>query len=84
MTTEQETRQLNSTIDAKLADELELLKEKTKVPKKALIEEAIRLLLQQYRSLTAIYKNGAVDKQFIEMVNDKMKQYDQTMKKLAE
>ena len=49
-----------------------------------LIEEAIRLLLQQHRALTAVYKNGVVDKQFIAMVDEKMKQYDQTMKKLAE
>ena len=77
-------KQLNSTIDAKLLDELEQLKEKTKVPKKALIEEAIRLLIQQYRAMTAVYKDGVVDKQFIALVDEKMKQYDQTMKKLAE
>ena len=83
MSTEQ-TKQLNSTIDAKLVAQLEQLKEKTKVPKKALIEEAIRLLLQQHRSLTAVYKNGVADNQFIAMVDEKMKQYDQTMRKLAE
>lgn len=77
------TQQLNTAIDSKLIDELEELKKKTKVPKRALVEEAIRLLLEQYRSLTSVYKNGVVDKQFIGMVETAMKQYDQTMKKLA-
>lgn len=83
METAQE-KQLNSVVDAKLLAELEQLKEKTKVPKKVLIEEAIRLLLQQYKSLTAVYKEGIVDKQFVGIVDETMKRYDQTMRKLAE
>ena len=79
----QATQQLNAEIDAKLLNELEELKNKTKVSKKALVEQAIRLLLEQYRSITAVYKNGIVDQQFMMMVDTAMKQYDQTMKKLA-
>ncbi len=79
----QATQQLNAEIDAKLLNELEELKNKTKVSKKALVEQAIRLLLEQYRSMTAVYKNGIVDQQFMMMVDTAMKQYDQTMKKLA-
>ena len=80
----QATQQLNAEIDAKLLDDLEDLKNKTKVSKKALVEQAIRLLLEQYRSLTAVYKNGIVDQQFMSMVGEVMKQYDPTMKKLAQ
>ena len=79
----QATQQLNAEIDSKLLNELEELKNKTKVSKKALVEQAIRLLLEQYRSMTAVYKNGIVDQQFMMMVDTAMKQYDQTMKKLA-
>ena len=78
------TQQLNAEIDAKLLNDLEELKNKTKVSKKALVEQAIRLLLEQYRSMTAVYKNGIVDQQFMSMVSEVMKQYDQTMKKLAQ
>ena len=77
------TQQLNTSIDAKLLNELDELKNKTQVPKRALVEQAIRLLLQQYRSLSAVYKNGVVDQQFMLMADSAMKQYDNTMKKLA-
>ena len=77
------TQQLNAQIDAGLLNQLDELKEKTRVPKKALIEQAIRLLLEQYKSLSAVYKGGVVDQQFMSMMDSVMKQYDETMKKLA-
>lgn len=78
-----DTQQLNVEIDAKLIDDLEDLKKRTKVPKRALVEQALRMLVEQYRSMAAVYKNGIVDNQFVAMVNETMKQYGQAMKKLA-
>ena len=80
----QTTEQLNAQIDSKLLNALDDLKDKTKVSKKALVEQAIRLLLEQHRSMSAVYKNGVVDANFITMIDQSMKPYDQTMKKLAE
>ena len=78
-----DTQQLNVEIAAKLLNDLEDLKKRTKVSKRALVEQALRLLIEQYRTMAAVYKNGVVDNQFVMMVNETMKQYGQAMKKLA-
>ena len=78
------TQQLNVEIDAKLLSDLEDLKKRTKVSKRALVEQSLRLLIEQYRTMAAVYKNGVVDNQFVMMVNETMKQYGQAMKKLAQ
>ena len=80
----QATQQLNAEIDAKLLNDLEELKNKTKVSKRALVEQSLRLLIEQYRTMSAVYKNGVVDNQFVMMVNETMRQYGQAMKKLAQ
>jgi len=78
-----DTQQLNVEIDAKLLSDLEDVKQRTKVSKRALVEQAIRILVDQYRSMAAVYKNGVVDAQFIAMVDQTMRQYNQAMKKLV-
>ena len=79
-----DTQQLNVEIDTNLLNDLEDLKKRTRVSKRALVEQAIRLLIEQYRSMASVYKNGVVDHQFVMMVNETMKQYGQVMKKLAQ
>jgi hypothetical protein len=77
-------QQLNVENNTKMLNYLEDLKKRTKVSKRALVEQAVRLLIEQYRTMATVYKNGVVDNQFIMMVNETMKQYGQAMKKLAQ
>ena len=79
-----DTQQLNVEIDAKLLNDLEDLKKRTKVSKRALVEQSLRLLIEQYRTMAAVYKNGVVDNHFVMMVNETMQQYGQAIKKLAQ
>jgi len=78
------TRRLNVEIDAKLFAHLEDLKKRTRVAKRTLVEQAVRLLIGQYRTMAAVYKNGTVNNQFMTMVDETMKQYGPAMKKLAQ
>ena len=78
---ESETQQLNVEIDAKLLGDLEDLKRRTKVSKRALVEQAIRMIVGQYQSMASVYKNGIVDNQFMMMVDQSVKQYGQALKK---
>lgn len=80
---ESETQQLNVEIDAKLLGDLEDLKRRTKVSKRALVEQAIRMIVGQYQSMASVYKNGIVDNQFMMMVDQSVKQYGQALKKSA-
>jgi metal-responsive CopG/Arc/MetJ family transcriptional regulator len=55
-----DSQQLNVEIDPKLLDALEDLKKRTRVPKRALVEQALRMLVEQYHSMAAVYKNWSV------------------------
>ena len=76
--------QLNVSIEKKLADRLDVLKEKTKVSKKALVEQALQLLMEKHAQASQFYDAGYVSENFIKIAENIMNKYDVTMKKLAE
>jgi len=82
--TQQKTKQLNATISEKLLKELDQLHESTHVPKRRLLESAIRLLLDKHESLSTVYKQGVVDEHFVSIINEEMSKHPKAMKKLAE
>ena len=76
--------QLNVSVEKKLIDRLDALKEKTKVSKKALVEQALQLLMTQYDQSSQFYDSGYVSENFMKIAENIMDEYDSTMKKLAE
>jgi len=76
--------QLNVSVEKKLIDRLDALKEKTKVSKKALVEQALQLLMTQYDQSSKFYESGYVSENFMKIAENIMDEYDGTMKKLAE
>jgi len=76
--------QLNVSIEKKLIDKLDALKEKTKVSKKALVEQALQLLFKQYEVMEKMYAEGAVDQNFIQMTEAVMNRHDEALKKLKD
>ena len=76
--------QLNVSVEKKLIDRLDALKEKTKVSKKALVEQALQLLMKQYDQSSQFYDSGYVSENFMKIAENIMDEYDGTMKKLAE
>lgn len=76
--------QLNVSVEKKLIDRLDALKEKTKVSKKALVEQALQLLMKQHESFEHYYDKGAVSQNFIKLADSAMQDYGSALKKLAE
>ena len=76
--------QLNVSVEKKLIDRLDALKEKTKVSKKALVEQALQLLSEKYDQANKYYDAGYVTDNFLKVADSVMDRYDATMKKLAE
>lgn len=76
--------QLNVSVERKLIDKLDALKEKTKVSKKALVEQALQLLFKQYEVKGKMYAEGAVDQNFIQMTEAVMNRHDEALKKLKD
>jgi len=76
--------QLNVSVEKKLIDRLDALKEKTKVSKKALVEQALQLLMKQHEAFEHYYDGGAVSQNFIKLADSAMKEYGPALKKLAE
>jgi hypothetical protein len=77
-------KQLNLTIDGNLADKLTSLKVQTSISKRALLEQAIKLLADKYDTMGLYHERGFVNENFLALSESAMDRYGKTMKKLAE
>ena len=78
------TVQLSTRIDSKVKKMLGELHNKTHIPICTLTEKAIILLKEQYDSMSKIYRGGAADERFMELLDYSLKTHDVTYQKLAE
>lgn len=78
------TVQLATRIDSKMKSTLDRLHQRTHVPIRQLTETAIVLLDEYYRQLQSSYKDGAVDNDFVNLLQQSMKHHDKTYEKLAD
>lgn len=79
------TIQLATRIDPGKKKILDRLHKRTHLSIRQLTEKAIVLLDEYYKQLEkTYYKGGAVDQDFMNLLEQSMKQYDKAYKKLAE
>lgn len=78
------TVQLATRVDSKTKAVLDRLHRKTHLPIRQLTETAIVLLEEYYRQLQTSYREGAVDNDFINLLEQSMKKHDKTYQKLAD
>ena len=77
------TVQLSTRIAPKAKQILSELHKKTHVPIHTLTEKAIFLLKEKYDSMSHLYRGGATDERFIELLDYSLMTHDTTYEKLA-
>lgn len=78
------TIQLSTRIDAKVMQMLSRIHKKTHIPIRVLTEKAIFLLKERYEGMSHLYRDGAVDERFIELLEYSLKGHDVTYRELAD
>ena len=77
------TVQLSTRIDTKIMQILSQIHKKTHIPIRILTEKAIFLLKERYDNMSHLYRGGAVDERFTELLDYSLRGHDATYRELA-
>lgn len=78
------TVQLSTRIDTKIMQMLGQMHKKTHIPIRVLTEKAISLLKERYDNMSRLYRGGAVDERFTELLEYSLRGHDATYRELAD
>ena len=76
------TVQLSTRIDGKVMQIRRQIHKKTHIPIRILTEKAIFLLKERYDNMSRLYRGGAIDERFMELLECSLKGHDATYREL--